>query len=989
MPDLRLAIPAAALWVCCGVGVGAAAVMPALAAVAGVAAVVTLSVAALRSCGGLRRRGHGGASTRPRAILPASAVSIALAAVALGAVSVATAAPARSTPALEAAAREHQQVEVALRVEGSPKRSAPGLDGSEHWRLRGTTVGGSAAGVPVSVIVPADLRTVRAITLGSVIALTASVRPNDPGEATTFTLRGTTSLTIREPPPPWLAWPAPVRSAFAEASARTPGDGGDLLPGLAIGDEAAVTADLDAAMKASALSHLTAVSGANCALVTGLVFLLARVAGLGRRSRIVAAATALGAFVVLVGPGASVIRAAAMASVVLLGLARGRVADGLPALALAVVVLLVHDPWLARDYGFALSVLATTGLLVLARPLALALGRWLPRGVALALAVPLAAQLACQPVLILLTPTLPLFGVPANLVAEPAAPVATVLGCLACLVLPWAPALGEVVVWLAWLPSAWIAAVARFSAGLPGAALPWPDGLVGVGLCALVLVAVALLAARSRLPRPVGSTAAIALVGGTTVYAGVLGGLGVGAALGRPGDWVYAACDVGQGDALLLRDDGHVGLIDVGRRPQPVADCLDTLGVARLDWVLLTHFDADHVGGADAVLGRTGRAFVGQADRPADTALLTRLAAAGIAVEQIHAGAAGALGRLRWRVVWPPPPGLGETALSGNAGSLVLRTDGAGVDALFLGDLGEHEQDLLLRTGALGAVEVVKVSHHGSADQSAALYEGIHARLGLVSVGDDNGYGHPTARALDLLARSGTAAARTDRSGMLLVSPGPDGPRLWAERDDPGAAAAAGGPLYPLYGRGGTWRHEATAGAVHEVGRPARPRRAPSRSSPGTRSARRRSSWCPAPRGSSQTGPRGCCATASSRRTRAWRSATSRRRTTRRGSCSPSRAPPCSGSPGSSGWTRSRRPGTRSSPICSTTWPPRPTARSSSCGTPAGCAARSCSTRSAPGPAEVSRSSAPSSRRTPRSTTSPRPSSRPPGARSPRARCGR
>jgi competence protein ComEC len=992
MPDLRLAIPAAALWVCCGVGVGAVRAMPVVAAVAGVAAVVALIVAVVLSGGSRRHRARRSAAPpRARSVVSASAACIALAAVALGAVSVAAAAPARSDPTLEAAARQHQQVQVALRAESAPKRSTPGLDGAEQWRLRGTTVEwkDSTGGVPVSVIIPADLRAVRTVALGTVITLTASIRPNDPGEATTFTLRGTTAPTIREQAPPWLAWPAPVRVAFAEASARTPGDGGDLLPGLAIGDETSVTADLDAAMKASALSHLTAVSGANCALVTGLVFLLARVAGLGRRARILAAATALGAFVVLVGPGASVIRAAAMAAVVLLGLARGRVADGLPALALAVVVLLVHDPWLARDYGFALSVLATTGLLVLARPLARALGRWLPRGVALALAVPLAAQLACQPVLILLTPTLPLFGVPANLVAEPAAPVATVLGCVACLVLPWAPALGQVVVWLAWLPSAWIAAVARFSAGLPGAALPWPDGLLGVILCALTLVAVGLLAARSRLPRPVGSATAIALVGGTTVYAGVLGGVGFGASLGRPGDWVYAACDVGQGDALLLRDEGHVGLIDVGRRPQPVADCLDTLGVSRLDWVLLTHFDADHVGGAEAVLGRTGRAIVGQADRAADHALLARLAAAGIAVEQAHAGAAGALGRLRWRVVWPPPPVAGETALSGNPGSLVLRADGVGVDALFLGDLGEHEQDRLQRTGELGAVDVVKVAHHGSADQSPALYDRIRARLGLVSVGDDNGYGHPTARALDILARSGTAAARTDRSGLLLVSPGTEGPRLWAERDDPGAATAAGGPLYPLYGRGGTWRHEAAAGAVHADGRPGRPRRAPSRISPGTRCAPRRSSWSPAPRDSSRTAPRGCCATASSRRTRAWRSATSRRRTTRRGSCSPSRAPPCSGSRGSSGWTRWRRLGTRSSPTCSTTSTPRPTARSSSCGTREECAARSSSTRSARGPAAVWRSSAPSSRRTPRSTTSRRPNSRPPGARSPQARCGR
>ncbi|GAA4148211.1 hypothetical protein GCM10023068_24420 [Leifsonia shinshuensis] len=962
MPDLRLAIPAAALWACCGVGVGFAQTMPVVAGVAGVGAVVVLVLAAWVARDGERGRPTGGSGAegraaaarrdggpdadsssewvdpwtsqgataaawgavpatrrrplRPTPLLAAAAVS--LAAVALGAVSIGVLAPGRTDPVLAAASDHQGTVEVALRVESPPKRSAAGLDGVERWRLRGTTVAlgpgdGSAgpagptrelrspihAGVPVSVIVPGDVHSVRAYALGTVIAGSMSVRPNQPGEATTFTLRGTAPPEVREAPPWWLAWPAPVRAAFADAASATPGDGGDLLPGLAIGDETNVGADLDDAMKLSALSHLTAVSGANCALVTGLVFLLARVAGVGRRGRIVVAGASLAAFVVLVGPGASVIRAATMAAVVLVGLARGRVADGLPALALAVVVLLVRDPWLARDYGFALSVLATGGLLLLARPLARRLERWLPRSVAFALAVPLAAQLACQPVLILLTPTLPLFGVPANLVAEPAAPVATVLGCVACLLLTWAPTLGALVVWVAWLPSAWIAAVARFAAGLPGTALPWPDGILGVTLCALTLVAVALLAVRARLPRSVAAAATVGLVGGATVYPGALGGIGAGLSWGRPADWVYAACDVGQGDALLLRDGAHVGLIDVGRHPQHVAACLDTLGIARLDWVLLTHFDIDHVGGADAVLGRTDRAIVGQADRPSDHALVGRLTAGGIAVEQGHAGVEGALGALRWRIVWPPSVAPGETALSGNPGSLIVRTEGTGLSGLFLGDLGEREQEQLQATGVLGATDVVKVAHHGSADQSEALYDAIHARLGLLSVGADNGYGHPTARAFELLDRSGAASARTDRSGLLLVSAGPDGPRLWVERPDDGAAAgAAGGRPYPGYGRGGTWRHEAAAGAVREAGRAVRPRRAPSRSSRGTRSGPRRSSWCPARRASSPTGPRGCCATASSRRTPAWRSATSRRRTTLPGSSSRSRAPPCSGSRG-------------------------------------------------------------------------------------------
>ncbi|MCI0155503.1 ComEC/Rec2 family competence protein [Leifsonia shinshuensis] len=1015
MPDLRLVIPAVALWVCCGVGIGVSGAMPVVAVCAGVLATTALVVAA---AAGRHERG----ARRSRRL---AAAAVALAAVALGAVAVGAQAPQRTDPVLETAAKQKHRVEVAVRVESAPQRSAAGFDGVEHWRLRGTTVVPGPAGarpqmagrgdprtlvgggVPVSIVVPGDARSARSYALGAVITAQASVLVNEPGEKTSYRLRAPQAPVVRDAPPPWLAWAAPVRDAFARAASSTPGDGGDLLPGLAIGDETAVGPGLDEAMKVSALSHLTAVSGANCALVTGLVFLLARTVGLGRRTRIVAAAAALAAFVALVGPGASVLRAAAMATVVLLGLARGRVADGLPALALAVVVLLVHDPWLARDYGFALSALATAGLLLLARPLTAALSQWLPRGIALALAVPLSAQLACQPVLILLTPTLPLFGVPANLVAEPAAPVATVLGCIACLLLPWAPALGQLLVWLAWLPSAWIALVARFAADLPGAALPWPDGVLGVLLCALTLVAVALLTVRRRLPRVLASSATIALVGGATLYAGALGGSEVGRAVSMPGDWRIAACDVGQGDALLLRDGDHVALIDVGRKPEPLARCLEMLGVDRLDWVLLTHFDADHAGGVAAVLGRTARAIVGQPDRPADERYLERLRTAGIGIETGRAGMSGVLGSTPWQIVWPPAAVPGGTQLSGNPGSLVVRTEGRGLSALFLGDLGAGEQDALQASGSIGPVDVVKVSHHGSADQSALFYQKLRARLGLVSVGDDNGYGHPTARALSLLRESGTVAARTDRSGMLLVSSAPGGPALWTERPDeegtveegtdeegtgersPGAESAGGRP-YPGYGRGGTWRHEATAGAVAlEAARARAARRARSLSWPGTRSGPRRSSWCRARRASSPIAPRGCCATSSSRTTRVSRSATCPPPTTPRASCSRSRAPPCSASRASSGSMRSRRPVTASWPTCSTTSPPRPRAPSWCCATPVAFAARSCSTPSARARAEASRSSAPNSRRTPRSTTSLRRSSPPRVARSRPGLCGR
>ncbi|AGW41502.1 hypothetical protein O159_14390 [Leifsonia xyli subsp. cynodontis DSM 46306] len=894
MPDLRLAVPAAMLWAACALGVGVPQAAPFAAVLAALGAVLVLLTALL-----LDRSPLCGVS---------AIVAVGLATAAAGLAVIAAIAPLRVDAALSAAAAAGERVQVAMRIESTPRRVAAGFDGETRWSIRGTTLampsaaqepaanGNGArrarAGVPIRLVAPVPADRVTRLTLGATASAEVSLRVEEPGRATAYSAFADVEPSVGEGPPPWLAWTGPLRTGLAGASSGTPGDGGDLLPGLAIGDETAVDSSLDAAMKASSLSHLTAVSGANCAIVTGLAFLACARIGLGRRLRIVVAAGALGLFVLLVGPGASVLRAAAMALVILIALARGRPAAGLPTLSLAAIVLLLHDPWLARDYGFALSVLATTGLLLFSRPLGEALAHLLPRRLAFTLAVPVAAQAACQPVLLLLAPGLPLYGVVANLLAAPAAPIATVLGCLACALLPFVPFAGQAIVWLAWLPSAWIAAVARFASSLPGAALPWPAGAVGVVLCVLLTIAVGLVLVRRHLPRVLATLAVIALVAAAGGYTGGIGGIALARVLGLPPGWQIAACDVGQGDALVIRDGGSVAMVDVGRSAEPAASCLDRLGIGRIALLVLTHYDADYVGGLDGVVGRVDRALVGPPTRPADEAVLRTLAAAGVAIERGRTGLFGRLGGLSWRLLWPPGEETSGVTFSGNAGSLVFETERNGLRTLVLGDLGEEAQNRLVGTGTVRPVDVVKVAHHGSADQSRRLYELLAARLGLISVGADNGYGHPTRHALDLLTVAGTAVARTDRSGMLLVSPGADGPLLWVER--PAEADARGRP-YPRYGQGGMWppEHRAEPARADRV-----PRRSRSRSCPGARSGRLPSCSYPARRVFSPTGRCVSSARPSVRPIPAWRSATFRPPTTPRGSCSHSRAPPSSANRG-------------------------------------------------------------------------------------------
>lgn len=630
---------------------------------------------------------------------------------------------------------------------------------------------------------------VHRLGIGATVRLSGTLAATEPGEAESFLFFASKAPSLRAGPPWYLDWANHLRGGFADAARGLPGDGGTLLPGLAIGDTSAVSAGLDTAMKASSLSHLTAVSGANCAVVIALVMATGGALGIRRGWRIAASLATLLGFVVLVTPQPSVLRAAVMATLVLAAMASGRPIRGVPVLALAVLGLLVVDPWLARSYGFVLSVLATGGLLLLSRPLTMLFSRWLPTALSAVIAIPLAAQLACQPVLILLNPSIPLYAVPANVLAEPAAPVATVLGLVACVLLPWIPWLGLVVSRLAWLPSSWIAGVARFCESLPASSIPWPAGVVGVAL-ATVVIALALFLLLGRSARPVvwRKAAAAALAVMLVGYLGIAGGERLRQSISRPQDWQIAACDIGQGDAVLVRSAGRVALIDTGPDPALLHHCLESLGIASIDLLVLTHYDLDHVGGTAAVLGMVDRAMIGPPADFHDTRLAESVRSAGAQVDQVARGETGLLGELRWTVLWPPV--RSDTVDPGNDASVTVEFTPAGsclsgcLTSLFLGDLGNEPQARMLGANRqLAHVDVVKVAHHGSADQNPALYEKITATVGIIGVGAHNRYGHPTDSLLGILSRVGTRAERTDRQGMILVSPRHGGGMsVWSEK---------------------------------------------------------------------------------------------------------------------------------------------------------------------------------------------------------------
>jgi len=756
--DLRLVAPAIAAWIAAGLLLARPGAGWWCSGLAGAAAGV-LALCALA------------AARRPRW---AGALVVVLAAVGLVAAAVALAGAARHPHALDrVAAGRSVSIDATVTSTVSTASSSPFGGGERvafHVTASAVDVGQRRIAGRMPGLVYAQARSPEP-RIGEQVRVTGTLRASPSADDVAFMVFSGAWMKTGGAPFR-LAWADGLRARFGAAADALPGDGGALLPGLAIGDDSRVPDDLDGAMKASSLSHLTAVSGSNIAVIVAGLIALTAALGLPRLWRIGIALLGLAGFVVLVTPGASVLRAAVMASVVVLGTALGRPGRALPALCLAVLILLVADPWLARDYGFALSVLATAALLLLAPPLAERMARWMPRWLAVGLSVPLAAQLACQPVLVLLNPTVPLYGVVANVLAEPAAPIATVLGLIGCLALPVSPPLAAPLLRLAWAPAAWIAGIARTSVALPAAALPWPGGVAGllsaaVLTGAVVLIAVRPASARGRVVRgALGAASALVLVVATALQAGPA----IVARAEMPRDWTVGMCDIGQGDGIVLKSGDQYGVIDTGPDPKPMAACLHELGIRRVSLLVLTHYDADHVGGLDALLDLTGTAVVGTPpDGDASAARdVAELRQHGVAVHLGTRGDEGALGALRWRVLWPD--GAHPDMATSNEGGVTLLVEGAGVRMLFLADLDEKAQDAVIRDGGLPRVDIVKVAHHGSADQSAKLYGLVGARLGLISCGLGNDYGHPTAKLLGLLHAAGTQVARTDLEGMVLVT---------------------------------------------------------------------------------------------------------------------------------------------------------------------------------------------------------------------------
>ncbi len=472
-------------------------------------------------------------------------------------------------------------------------------------------------------------------------------------------------------------------------------------------------------------------------------------------------------FVVLARPGASVLRAAVMGGVAVLALASGRSRAAVPALAGSVVLLLLGAPELASDAGFALSVAATAGIVLVSPSWSRALrAQGSPRPVADALAVSAAAGLVTAPLVAALSGVVSVVSLPANLLAAPAVAPATVLGLLAALVSPVVPAGADALSWLAGWPVRWLVLVAERAAAVPDGATGWPSGAPGAVLLAVLIGG----AAWALLHWPRLRLLALAALVGVLVLGWPLRQVNRGWPLAGT---VAVACDVGQGDALVLpTGPGEAVLVDAGPDGALVAGCLDRLDVHRLPLVLLSHLDADHVAGlAGALAGRRVDEVATGALAPTDDRvprLEQVVAAAGARHVVLAPGVRRAVGAAEIEVL-APDPGRAVAGAEPNDLSMVARVTVRGVRVLLTGDLGAEAEARLVADGTDLSADVLKVPHHGSADADPGFLAASGAAVALVSVGADNSYGHPADRLLDWLTADGMRTYRTDSDGDLAV----------------------------------------------------------------------------------------------------------------------------------------------------------------------------------------------------------------------------
>jgi competence protein ComEC len=611
--------------------------------------------------------------------------------------------------------------------------------------------------------------------------------------------------------PVW-AWVYSARSTLlAEISRVLPEPQAALTQGIAFGVRSGIPLSLNQSFISTGTAHLLAVSGANLTIIAG-IFLFILPILLGRKGYVYIWLTlaVVWTYATFTGLEPPVVRAAIMASSFLLADLFGRQRRSFVALLVAAALMVGFSPAILHDVSFQLSCAAMAGIVLLA-PI---MNEWSTRAIerlftnpvlstiALYLAavfgVSLAALLTTWPVSALHFGAVSWVGPLATFVAAPSMSLIMVAGILAAaaglIFLPLAHVIG----WVAWLPSTYLQVVVEGFARVSDAT--YLSNSLPARFVALYYVILALLIVAYRLRSRLGD----AFMRATTVVSYlplrwslpplvVTAVILIATLFTLPDNNLHVDfLDVGQGDSVLIMKGGQQILVDGGPDPQSLLLALGhkmPFWDRTIDMAILTHPDADHLGGLVEVMKRYRVKHILAANITSDSALFSEwqdaIAQGDARCTMATSGQCITLGdAVTLAVLNPGPHGAASDNRDSNQCSVVLRLKMGEASFLLTGDLpAETESELVMARAGLRST-VLKVGHHGSdGSTSRAFLDVVDPRVAVISVGEDNGYGHPSQNVLSLLRdKTGyDGIYRTDEQGTIEFTT--DGRRMWVKTD--------------------------------------------------------------------------------------------------------------------------------------------------------------------------------------------------------------
>lgn len=569
--------------------------------------------------------------------------------------------------------------------------------------------------------------------------------------------------------PRW--WPARAARAMQDHVAELfDGDEAAFLSAILTGDTSGLSEEARSDLSEAGLSHILAVSGMHCGFLMTLILLVT-----GRHRRRLLAALALPILVfytILTGASPSVVRACIMVLFVLAAPLFQRDSDPPTTLSAALFLILLANPFAAASISLQLSFGAMAGLLWLTpRIQDLLLGEKsrgrVYRLLASSLSATVGAMVFTVPLCAVYFGSLVLISPVSNLLCLTASSAVFMLGLLAVLAsFLWLP-LGAVIGFLPALLTKYILWTSGVLASLPYHAVYLTNPYLKYWLVFLYGLFAAAYFLRPRARRKYAVATVLAAMSlAVTVWLGA-------PHYTRSGLDAYVL-DVGQGESVLLSSGGQFALVDCGSRNSwydaggIAADHLATMGCGTLDYLILTHYDYDHVSGVTELLARTrvGTLLLPDVADDAGMRLQVELAARdhGADIRYVRTETALPLGRSSL-TIYPPGDVKGD-----NEQCLAILCTYGDYDLLITGDMNMAAERQLIAEHDLPDIEALVVGHHGSkSSTSEELLEAVTPEVGIISVGD-NSYGHPTEDALRRLVLADVDICRTDKQGTVHLS---------------------------------------------------------------------------------------------------------------------------------------------------------------------------------------------------------------------------